>query len=139
MTDQEAFSTALAGLRCQDAASIESGNGDHGDRCAYRNYKGLKCAAGMLIPDELYSALPVCIENVAIGSLATSDAYIGTGLHRLFDGVSVVLLQDLQSAHDQQLRNSGLELWEQRMEDIAGKYGLLYEAPDEPTTDTITA
>ena len=51
-TAQKVYDTILFGLRKQAAPSIEMVN--EWPACRYRSKDGKKCAAGMLIPDELY-------------------------------------------------------------------------------------
>lgn len=133
MTNQEAFTQALLGLRAQREASVTPANEHHPERCAYRNHKGLKCAVGMLIPDEVYNSLTLDIEGASIAALSY-PAFISTGLSQLLDGLDPNLLADLQSAHDSQLRNYGLGPWEMRMKAIAYKYELVYESPTSDGT-----
>jgi hypothetical protein len=49
MTNQEAFNKVVIGLRAQGRPSINPNS-----VCMYRNSEGLKCAVGILIPDEEY-------------------------------------------------------------------------------------
>lgn len=49
MTLQEIYSTVRQHLLTQNARSAKNGN------CLYRGPNGTKCAAGALIPDEIYT------------------------------------------------------------------------------------
>lgn len=50
MTNQETFDIVVTALRAQGRKSVDAHGG-----CMYRGPNGLKCAAGHLIPDSLYS------------------------------------------------------------------------------------
>jgi hypothetical protein len=53
MTPQEIFEKVLEGISSQGYKKSESITG----RCMYRGPNGLKCAAGHLIPDEMYNPM----------------------------------------------------------------------------------
>lgn len=87
---QEAFDTAVNGI-------IEQGKPAYDpelDRCVYR-YKDLKCAVGMLIPDEKYT--PQMDASIYDGGLS---------LDKVFDAIGIMshktrsMLGELQTAHD---------------------------------------
>lgn len=83
-TDQEAFDISVNGVIKQGRQSESNA------MCVYRNKNGMKCAAGHLIPDELYTAVfegnawsRLLLDYPILTTLAKSD-----------------LVRDLQSAHD---------------------------------------
>lgn len=110
LTKQEAFDKVLAHLRKQGKAAV-SVEGD----CVYRAPDGCMCAAGCLIPDNLYSPEfeGTCVSG--LGIFAT---------HSLSD-----FLDRLQEAHDEDLRLYGTEVWEDKMESIADEFNLTYTPP----------
>lgn len=62
---QETFNTIVRHLRAQNQKAFNPNHGPSG-MCYYR-YKDLKCAAGAIIPDELYErgmeGIPICAVN----------------------------------------------------------------------------
>lgn len=50
-TEQEIYDIVAAHMLKQKSRSVDSG-----DKCAYRGDDGRKCAAGCLIPDEVYDS-----------------------------------------------------------------------------------
>ncbi len=125
MTNQEVFTKVLTHLRQQGYASVHQTM----SMCMYRSDFGDMCAVGCLIPDDLYSP---SIEEMTIDQVIASNINIQV----LFDGVSQELLVDLQLAHDHELPRKianelfELDSWEYEMEQIAKKYGLIYDAPN---------
>lgn len=65
----------------------------HGYGCVYRGENGTRCAAGVLIPDELYR---LDMENMSIREVINQDRRLA----EYFAGVSEDLLRSLQQAHD---------------------------------------
>ena len=62
LTNQEIFTKCRNHLLAQNAKSLRAGpdqpaSGHSPSACAYRGVDGLKCAAGIFIPDEQYSPL----------------------------------------------------------------------------------
>lgn len=55
MTTQQAFNVIVTALRKQNAKSVlDTTSPLHEGNCQYRGKDGTKCAAGWLIPDEIY-------------------------------------------------------------------------------------
>lgn len=110
MTLQEIFDKVYTGLKGQNwqrSGVMVEGNFD----CLYR-CDGLKCAAGHLIPDELYSNV---IEGVSFGdSMFFSEIYTALNLEN--DAIEFVSL--LQQCHDD------ANDIEKAMNDIAQDYKL---------------
>ena len=118
MQNQEVFDKVVAHLRQQKKKSIytyEVYDGKTCTSCAYRGDNGLKCAAGIFIPDEDYV---VDMENTPI-----SSSRIFPVLKR--QNINFDLLKSLQIVHD------GFEPyeWETRLHDVAKKFNLNYQAP----------
>lgn len=90
--------------------------------CAYRGRNGLKCAAGCIIPDELYSQ---DIEGTTFGAIWDSDSRY----KELFDLETCILIGDLQLIHDN--RSYGPALWPQKLEKLAKDNGLEYTVINE--------
>lgn len=112
MTNQEAFDKVVRGLRAQGRPSLE---GAH--QCMYRNAEGLKCAAGMLIPDSEYKP---SMENVPIRFLIQSDKLPS------LNTLNIDLIASLQTAHDNEVPDEGwLERMEVRYAKIAYDYSLV--------------
>jgi hypothetical protein len=118
-TKQELFDFVLAAIRKQGRPSM---NGAH---CMYRAADGARCAAGHLIPDDLYDpemeGKPIGIVMVARpGVIACED---------------VPFLGELQGAHDHAGRayDGGpafLRRYEYNMEKLARENGLTYTTPE---------
>lgn len=89
MTNQEAFNKVVTGLRAQGKPSVVM-DIYGGNMCAYRNPNGLKCAIGMLIPDEQYTS---CFE----GGLSLSEVIESVPA---LQGIDSSLLSLLQRTHD---------------------------------------
>lgn len=112
MNAQQVFDTVLNGIRAQGKASVDS-KGD----CMYRGIDGCKCAAGLLIPDEVYDPK---METVSAPQIIS-----------LYEGLSHLkehsrLIDAMQYAHDTHLVDHGMAEWEGEMYDIARRYGLTY-------------
>ena len=84
---QELYDFVVAAIVKQGRPSV----GDN-DRCLYRGPDGLKCAAGHVIPDSVYS--PVEMENQDISGLC-SQRLLPKSLIR-----HAALLSSLQVCHD---------------------------------------
>lgn len=111
-TAQEVFDFIVAHLRQQNAKSQTEENDDGIQDCLYR-YKGLKCAAGCLIPDEKYD---VGMEGKAWMGVV-SDYKIASNHGDL--------ITSLQATHDRVL----IEDWESSFLDTAIQYNVIYRAP----------
>lgn len=92
MNKQEFFDAVVTGLIKQGAPS----HSVEDQSCMYRGPNGLKCAIGLLIPDEEYEQNPV--EGVGV-DYAFDDGYWPT-LNNLADTVPLKLMSAMQEAHD---------------------------------------
>lgn len=108
-TAQEVFDKVVTHLRAQAEQSIAE------DRlyCAYRGKAGLKCAAGCLIPDELYSET---FEKLGWKCLVHAGAV--PSQHE-------DLISALQFKHDNYLP----DYWEVEWQKLAANFGLHYTPP----------
>ncbi len=108
MTAQEIFDTVVAHLRKQGRKSYD------GRICLYRGPNGTKCAAGCLIPDELYTP---GIEGTwwKSGDLDAIRKHVGEEHSNL--------IVDLQDTHD----GFPPDQWEYRFSVIANNYKLTYK------------
>lgn len=80
-------------------------------RCAYRGPKGLKCAVGILIPDELYRE---SFEDLRCTMLPDREPKLA------WMEPHMDLLNDLQHLHDRNYAGS----WHQRLGVVAQDHGL---------------
>jgi hypothetical protein len=94
---------------------------DDGETCAYRNSKGLKCAIGALIPDELYS---VSWETMGIAEVLISNKRLLVHFEVECDA-DVDFLESLQNVHDTQ----SPMVWEHELNAFAYRYGFEVEDP----------
>ena len=104
-------------LRKQGEQSLDS----TGNRCAYRGLRGLKCAVGVLIPEEEYN---VEMEHRPIMELV-EKSLVPTSLK----GLSLDMLVAVQDLHD----DLPVNLWEQAFKEVAGRYNLVVPPPEEVT------
>jgi len=104
-TKQKLFDTVATHLLTQNEKSIDS----HGN-CVYRGTKGLKCAIGVLIPDETYSA--------DMEGETAQDVLRQCGL--VLDKGANHLAGSLQSLHDKYC----VESWKDRLSVLADYNGL---------------
>lgn len=81
--------------------------------CAYRGRDGLKCAIGVLIPDEKYDPI---MEDAAIplGAIGVDP----------FDVDTIYMLENLQSVHD----TCQPEEWKDRLMAVGKAFGLSLQA-----------
>ena len=107
MTAQEIFDTVVAHLRKQGCRSAENGT------CLYRGPDGTKCAAGCLIPVEMYTP------NIE-GAWWKSGALDAIRKHVGEEHSSLIV--DLQDTHD----GFPLDQWEYQFSVIARTYHLTY-------------
>lgn len=97
MTNQEAFNVVWNHFITQGqppSMVIEATPSGDRLRCKYRGPSGERCAAGALIPDELYRGW---MENKTIESVIRDSPEIASR----FTFVDQLLLHQLQSAHDE--------------------------------------
>jgi hypothetical protein len=117
MNNQEAFDTAYAAIIAQGKPSmIKKYNS-----CRYR-HRGLKCAVGALIPDNLYKK---GMEGKTVSSFYSVDGEFPE-VASIFKNVSNYLLLDLQLAHDEYAGDTEtfIEEFKTRMSVIAKKHNL---------------
>lgn len=105
-TQQEIFDVVATHLLAQGAKSV----GWTGE-CLYRGPKGLKCAIGVLISDELYSPE---IEGASISCLRF-DVYLP-----FINRDKFPFLEKLQRVHDK----CPVEDWRDELAKVAKKYAL---------------
>lgn len=118
MTKQETFNTSAVHLLKQGERSI-----DDGGQCMYRDHRGRMCAAGVLIPNELYN---VELEGGVVGR--REPYHSDRRVDRLFIelGMDVGLVSDLQAVHDTE---DALD-WEQNLRSLAKSHNLDCDAID---------
>jgi hypothetical protein len=111
MNTQQAFTAMVEHLRKQQQRSRLAND----ITCAYRGQDGLKCAVGVLIPDEIY-------DKAYEGLDVQSAIQTSKPLAKLLGHVELEMLQDMQNIHDFQ----PTEQWERRFELCAADYGLTF-------------
>ena len=102
--DQETFNTVATHLLKQDERCKPNGSKTG---CAYRNERGLKCAVGILIPDDEY--------NPSIEGEYVKDLKL-----KCLEGISLPLLIELQTIHD----GSTTKYWYQDLCTVANQFSL---------------
>jgi hypothetical protein len=107
MTAQELFDTVATHLITQNKQSLSPDG-----VCKYRGAGGLKCAIGVLIPDDKYKTWMDCGGNALHLVLET----IGLGEH-------FYLCRKLQVVHDATEPHE----WRGELSNVAAKFGLQYE------------
>lgn len=125
ITNQEVFDIVVTKLRKQGCKSRDIYHCHI--TCMYRDNNGNRCAAGWLIPDNLYSRN---FERIAIGTLYAqlNEKIFGDTVEDIF------LIRDLQYIHD----NCDVEFWEQRWKKVAQEYNLVippFNFPELPKTN----
>lgn len=126
MTKQEMFDKVLLALRKQGRASVQT-NRDGTLLCLYRAKNGDKCAAGHLLPDELYDP------RMEDKTFTEVSEIFGIGGALGMDNSDVLFVRRLQIAHDESLV-IGRERWELRMKNLAAFYSLTYTPPANAAT-----
>ena len=113
MTKQEIFDVVLKGIMSQGGPSY-----DHdANSCAYRGENGRKCAAGWLMPDELF--------NPRFNMLIISDPEAFNMLPEdLRDFNTVPFIRQLQNIHDESQEGcfddeTFMDIWTERMRQFA--------------------
>ncbi len=128
MNRQEIFDRVATHLLTQGGKSWLVRYSSGGGECAYRGEKGLKCAAGILIPDELYTA---DMEGVAIpptGCMPASDTLLGGRTRTVMDALKAGGVEEaewsfvraLQQLHD----GKDPWLWQHSLRNLAIEFGL---------------
>lgn len=110
MTRQETFDIVTKHLLTQNAVSE-----DEGGTCMYRGPNGLKCAVGVLIPDELHCP---SMEG------EPADGWMVADILRPL-GHDVELCADLQRIHDIGYTDD----WHEALADLACEHGLTFNPP----------
>ena len=107
LSDQELFDKVVNHLRVQGCKALEN------EHCKYRTASGLKCAAGCLIPDDMYkpSMEGMNIIGVIQNNPNLEDVISNPGL-----------ISRLQFIHD------WIEVmsWEESFKGVAIQFGLVY-------------
>lgn len=92
MDDQQIFDTVAKHLLEQGEKSEgPDPSSDDGTTCLYRGPNGLKCAAGCLIPDEMYSPK---LEGLNVNAVTMRKLFEAIGI------TSIRLVRDFQIIHD---------------------------------------
>lgn len=104
---QEVYNIVAQHMLKQNAKSVTELPGI-GDSCAYRGIDGLKCAAGCLIPDEVYNC---SFENIKWVDLVNDHGFPEDHLE---------LISDLQVIHD----DYQPDCWCEYLIDLAWGYSL---------------
>lgn len=110
MNEQEVFDTVKTHLLTQNQRAM-----DRGGSCRYRTPNGLKCAAGVLMPDNAYSPHwegEGILTIVADHPRALPDS--------IFNAVNMPLIKDLQILHDEVEPAN----WAAALTKVAKSYGL---------------
>jgi hypothetical protein len=116
-TKQETFDTVVGHLRKQGRKAV----GPYAKGCRYRTSEGLKCAAGVLIPDDEYT------RHMEGSPVAVYTDGNKTPAYRCMErhGHDVTLVTELQQIHD--CRDPGD--WESDFRALASRFGLTYSPP----------
>ena len=118
-THQEIFDTVAHHLLTQNAKSeIPYPNLKDMTLCRYRGDKGLKCAIGVLIPDELYKE-EYENQTVSVLLLELHFPFHQIGID-ISDSRTAVLLSRLQVVHDAY----EVDVWSTQLLEIAQDYNL---------------
>lgn len=127
LNNQTAFNQVVRGLMKQGEPSFDA----KGAHCFYRGTDGKKCAAGHLVPDELYkeSMEKITIDNI----LDPTGSHYDKELAQYLSGVDIGLLTELQVIHD----FSNPRVWLEQFRNVA-KYFFL-EMPEDVELDAIIA
>ena len=112
MTDQEVFDLITSRLLAQDQQSFD------GAQCRYR-FNNLKCAAGYLIPDDLYSEK---FEGISIRGLCGRYSFKNVFGFEPQTPATLLLISSLQLVHDY----SGPDQWSSKFVKVAKRFDLEY-------------
>ena len=108
LTKQDVFNIAANGILKQGKRSVSG-------LCLYRGPNGLKCAIGMLIPDELYENH---FEGNSAGESGVIEALIKVGVPNTAEYAD--FLEHLQGVHD----DHPVEDWDRELVNFAHHYDL---------------
>ena len=107
LTEQELFNKVFTHLLTQKEQSMDSKG-----LCLYRGPKGLKCAIGVLIPDNEYKKT---VESLSVIDL-NHEVQLACGL----DESNIDLAQELQAIHD----GDSPSQWRYSLETLAKNWAL---------------
>lgn len=125
MKAQDIFDTVVAHLRQQNAKALATSD-SLGPHCVYRAADGKKCAAGCLIPNDLYDPKMEGKAFVCLATMATPELNMDfPKLRAHFADTDHNLIGDLQEVHDKYEVGD----WEALFKRLAGKKGLTYTVP----------
>lgn len=113
---QETFDIVVNHLRQQGCRSLLKEPTSGGTDCAYRGEDGLKCAAGVLIPDHEYSS--------NMEGLSADAGIVKAALQK--EGHEFALVYFLQIVHD----SYDVTNWEKGFREVAANCGLEYKEPE---------
>ena len=119
ISHQQTFNTVVEHLRKQGKKATTENDG-----CCYRTPDGLKCAAGILIPDSEYNH-EFEGYSVYITPESRTLSLAGEFIEKL--GHDIALVSCLQRVHD--VYES--DRWEEKFKAIADVFGLYYERPQK--------
>lgn len=113
---QTIFDIIYKGLLAQGKQSIVPSNG----RCMYRGPDGLKCAAGMLIPDDEY--IDDMEDEGPVGTFYCRDGFEmkHSWFKKHLSPEAGKVVYELQLIHDRRLPKN----WKEQMKSIALRYDL---------------
>ena len=123
-TKQETFDTVAKHLLTQNAKAENTD--EYGSLCAYRAADGKRCAAGCLIPDELYSE-DMEKHYVAINFGPSEGQPTPPGKVIVELGHDLELVHALQKIHD---RTVDVSTWRDQLRRLATSLGLSTEVLD---------
>jgi hypothetical protein len=129
---QETFDTVVAHLRRQGAKAQIPGSRSGEMTFVFRAPDGKHCAAGALIPDELYDP---ALECTAVGGTDEDQHKNSNAVTLLIEelGHDIELVKALQAVHD----NAALAEWESKLEQVSAEFGLRHSPPAEnPNSET---
>lgn len=114
MSAQQVFDTVVNHLRTQGRRALDDADGT----CMYRAPNGDKCAAGILIPDELYHP---SMEGASLSKLINGGDEV---IVQLF-GQNLPLVEALQTVHD----SNNFLYFETGFLKVASNFHLTYTPP----------
>jgi hypothetical protein len=119
MNKQGIFNKVKQHLLTQNERAVGYSAIDNHEFCRYRGTKGMSCAFGILIPDELYET---AMEDKGVAKLVETWPEIKKWLS-ISCGSDVDFLQGLQKIHD----STHPTKWESALKGFAIGAGLYYE------------
>lgn len=117
---QETFDVVVEHLRKQGAKALQCV--EDNTACAYRGEDGMKCAVGVLIPDDKYSS--------SFEGLTAEDTPIKKVLAELGHDIPLCkALQNVHDAFDPSPWYMGGKNWETEFQRVAAEFNLEYKRP----------